>query len=304
MNETALEKRQQSALQKFTNEELELIKQTVAKDATDEELSLFLYTAQARGLNPLTRQIHFVKRGGQGTIQTGIDGFRLIAERTGRYAPGTKPTIFEYDNKGRLLRATVFGIKFVGGQAFEYSATARFNEYAQYFNGRLGNMWAKMPETMLEKCAEAKLLRKGFPEELSGLYTHDEMAQADNIEFHSAELPMESPNQPPTQDDKASEATVDSDNPYASYLQVCPEHGDPWTINKFGRRCHKMPDGTWCNFSQQIRPALKVNAEKANLSDKEDFNDFVKKESGGKTWSKLTEEEQIEVLYALEKKAI
>ena len=81
---TAVTKRE-TVLKQFTNEELDLIKNTVAKGATDNELKLFLYTAKERGLNPLTRQIHFVKRGDNGVIQTGIDGFRLIAERTGQY---------------------------------------------------------------------------------------------------------------------------------------------------------------------------------------------------------------------------
>jgi len=290
-----------TALQKFTTEELSLIKQTVAKDATDQELSLFLYTAKLRGLNPLTRQVHFVKRGGQGTIQTGIDGLRLIAQRTGKYAPGTKPTIFEYDTKGNLLRATVFGIKIMNGQAFEFSATAKFSEYAQYFNSQLGTMWKKMPETMLEKCAEAKLLRRGFPEELSGLYADEEMQQADGeIVIHQAENPI----QTSTQIEQGAEAEItqiDSDNPYANFLDICPEHGDNWNQNRFGKRCHKMPNGEWCNFSEQIKPYLKECAERADLASTTLFNDWCKKNYDNRTWSKLSEEEQIQVLGKLDK---
>ena len=292
----------ETALQKFTSDELALIKQTVAKDATNEELKLFLYTAGLRGLNPLTRQIHFVKRGGQGTIQTGIDGFRLIAQRTGKYAPGTKPTIFEHDGRGNLLRATVFGIKLMNGNAFEFSATAKFSEYAQYFGGKLGNMWEKMPETMLEKCAEAKMLRRGFPEELSGIYTDEEMAQADTeITIHSAKTPTQTTRQDEQGGEDESQG-VDSDNPYAHFLDMCPEHGDSWRINKFGKRSHKQGDD-WCNFSEQIKSILARCAKQANLDNRDDFNAWCKKNYDNRTWSKLSEEEQIAALLRLDELA-
>ena len=293
----------ETALEKFTNEELDLIKATVAKDATDAELKLFLYTAAIRGLNPLTRQIHFVKRRvkqgdgwkEQGTIQTGIDGFRLIAERTGKYVPGSKPTIFEYD-KGSLNKATVFGIKVMGGQAFEFSATAKFSEYAQYFNGQLGTMWKKMPETMLEKCAESKLLRRGFPEELSGLYTHEEMAQADSsFTIHEAEMPEPSQVR---EGETQAEPQIDSDNPYHHFLELCPEHGAPWFVNKFGKRCHKVGN-EWCNLNEQIKPILQARCEKVGFTAAQ-LNDWCKENYDGKTWSKLAEEEWIDILYRLE----
>lgn len=168
----------------FNNEQVDLIKSTIAVGSTDNELKLFLYTAQKSGLDPLAKQIHFVKRNvkkedgtykSQMSIQTGIDGYRLIADRTGKYAGNDEP-IYDDENTPRKASVTVY--KMVDGVRCPFTATARWE---QYFPGeKQGFMWKKMPHLMLGKCAEALALRKAFPAELSGLYTTDEMAQADH----------------------------------------------------------------------------------------------------------------------------
>lgn len=176
----------------LTLEQVDLIKATIAKDATDDELKLFLYQAKRTGLDPLSRQLHFVKRNqkrlvnGQwvdvkvATIQTGIDGYRTIAARTGEYAGSddAEYTEVQASKYPKVAKVTVYRI--VQGQKVGFSASARWDEYAQSYNGKLGNMWEKMPYLMLAKCAEALALRKAFPQELSGIYTSEEMGQADN----------------------------------------------------------------------------------------------------------------------------
>jgi len=235
----------ETAVTVFKPDELNLITSTIAKGANKEELDLFLYVAGKRGLNPLTRQIHFVKRGDQGTIQTGIDGFRLIAQRTGQYAPSGKPTQYEVSPKGNLISATVYGNKILNGTAFEFSATAYFDEYAPKMpNGKLFPMWEKMPRTMLEKCAEAKLLRKGFPEELSGLYADEEMHQADaQIKIIEAD------------NSGATDKVKDIPEPEKVNVVICPKHGVEMRKTKWGDYSHiiddeKTPDGkaVWCNI--------------------------------------------------------
>jgi phage recombination protein Bet len=323
------------AMAMYEKPDLQLIKDTVAKGATDAELGLFIWTAQMRGLNPLTRQIHLVKRK-QGdkevaVIQTGIDGFRLIADRTGRYVPSSKPTLFEHekgaDGRPYLVRATVYGMKIVSGQAFEFSATAKFREYAQSFGGRLGNMWQKMPETMLEKCAEAKLLRKGFPEELSGLYSDDEMEQADNtgaqIPIHHAETGQEpaiptSEQKPATEEEpEAVEgefrelSTEDEDplegNPYAKLLEKCTEHDVEWGINPYGKHFHKQ-DNSFCNFGthQPLKDTLKAVALVIGFYDERasDLNAYCKSKFGaGQTWSKISDKDKLNVIWDFAKMA-
>lgn len=161
-----------------TREEIELIKKTVAVGASDLDLKMFLYTCKKTGLDPILRQIYWIKRGDKGTIQVGIDGYRLIADRTNRYAGNDAPTFDTVEGQFNPLSATVTVWKLVGGLRCPFTATALWSEY--YPGDRQGDMWRKRPFGQLSKCAESLALRKAFPAELSGMYTHEEMEQADN----------------------------------------------------------------------------------------------------------------------------
>ena len=164
----------------------DLLKRTVCKGSTDEQFQLFLHACERTGLDPFMRQIYAVmrydsKEGKKAmTIQTGIDGYRLIAERTGKYSPGRDAT-YVYDDQGRPFCATAYIKKQTcDGTWHEVSSSAYLSEYMQTDKyGKPSSFWSKMPHTMLAKCAEALSLRKAFPAELSGIYTSEEMAQAD-----------------------------------------------------------------------------------------------------------------------------
>lgn len=184
----------------FTSDQLALITNTVAKGATELELQLFLHQCARTGLDPLSNQIYCIKRrasdgrGGwteKATIQAGIDGLRLIADRTGRYAPGEPPQ-YSYGPKKELVSARVGIWKMVGDKWFQVWGEAFWNEYVQTTkDGTPTAMWKSKPHIMLSKCAESAALRRGFPAELSGIYSNEEMAQADNpTAFH---VPEEAP---------------------------------------------------------------------------------------------------------------
>src|SRR5690348_2235996 len=174
----------------FDARQIEIMRQTVAKDVPSAEFSVFLEVCKHRQLNPFNREIYAIMRGSgsnrQMTIQVSIDGFRLLAERSGKYRGQRGPFFCGEDGvwkeewlsnkppvlaKVGILRADFDGVIW---------AIARYNSYVQLRDGAPTTMWAKMPDILLAKCAEALAIRKTFPLQVAGLYVHEEMMQADN----------------------------------------------------------------------------------------------------------------------------
>jgi hypothetical protein len=115
------------------------------------------------------------------TVQTGIDGFRMAAERTDCYAPGPEPT-FAHDSNGNFISATAYVKKMTkDGTWHLVGATAYFDEYCQKYNGKPTGFWATMGKGQTAKCAEALAIRKAFPNRFAQLYSVDEMNQSQNV---------------------------------------------------------------------------------------------------------------------------
>ena len=181
-----------TAIERYDPEKIALIKRTIAKGASDDELALFVEVCERTGLNPFARQVYAIKRwDGQLKrevmgIQISIDGARLVAQRSGRYVGQTPiewcgddkvwTDVWLEPNPPRAARAGVYMV----GAPEPIWAVATWDAYCQRkADGSPTRMWSPVGfgPHMLGKCAEMLALRKAFPMELSGLYSAEEMAQ-------------------------------------------------------------------------------------------------------------------------------
>jgi phage recombination protein Bet len=172
----------------FSEDQEKKICDTFCQGLTSPQRTMFLQTCIRTRLDPFMNQICVVPRNSKNnatgkwemkiTIQTMIDGYRLIAERTNKYMPGKEYT-FEYKGNSPIPFSATAHIKKYGPDKtwHDVSHTVYWNEYAPMKEGRPTGQWGKMPHVMLGKCAEAACLRKAFPNDMSGVYTKEEMEQ-------------------------------------------------------------------------------------------------------------------------------
>lgn len=168
----------------WTPSQVAALKQLGLAQASVEDLAFFFHQAQRTGLDPFARQIYMINRGGKYGIQTSIDGFRIIAQRSGEYAGQVGP--FWCGDDGQWVDVWLKTTPPVAAKVGVYRSNfdeplysvAKWDSYSQPNNP----IWKKMPDLMLAKCAESLALRKAFPNDMSGIYTDEEMSQAEVIE--------------------------------------------------------------------------------------------------------------------------
>lgn len=182
MNDLEKQRGGQLAQKEFTGEQVEILKNLIARGSTNDELNLFISVCKRTGLDPFARQIYAIKRNGQMNIQVSIDGMRTLSARSGKYRGQIGPLwcgkngqwkdVWLEDENPAAAKVGVLHADF----AEPAWGVARWRDYA----ATGGPMWKRMGPHMLGKCAEALARRIAFPQDLSGLYAAEEMDQADN----------------------------------------------------------------------------------------------------------------------------
>lgn len=184
--------KQASVRPELGHDELELLRRTICPVCSDDDFQLFVGICNRTGLDPFARQICMaLRRRGEGeekfpTVEITVDGFRIIAERSGTYA-GQKPVqwcgtdgvwkdVWLEDKPPSAARVGVMR----HGFSEPVYAIAKFDTYAQVYycfeegGYRYTAPWQRMADLMIAKCAECLALRKAFPNDLSGLYALEE----------------------------------------------------------------------------------------------------------------------------------
>lgn len=159
---------------------------------TDQEVMMFMALCKYQHLNPFLREVYLIKYGNSpATIVTGKDTFTKRANKNPNYL-GKQAGIIVINEEGEVInREGTFCLQneeIVGGWAKifikdrepEYN-TVSFNEYVgRKSDGTINNQWATKPATMIRKVAIVQALRECFPEDFGGMYSPEEMSNANN----------------------------------------------------------------------------------------------------------------------------
>jgi phage recombination protein Bet len=190
----------------WTPEQKELIKRTCANGATDDELALFLHVAARAQLDPLRKQIHFIKAGGRFYTVADVNGLQARAAREADFEGITHAVVyakddFQIDNvTGQVVRHTSNPLGQngppIGAWAsvrrrgmLPFTAVVRFDEYRNQGN----QLWASKPAVMIDKCAKSTALRLAYPEQLGNIYDEAELGK-EEVEVNE---PPPAPTTPP-----------------------------------------------------------------------------------------------------------
>lgn len=181
----------------LTREQVELVKRTCAKDATDDELNLFLSYCKAKGTNPLAKEIYFSKYNGQVNFLTSYHFLLAKVQETGQFEGMTQALFCGEDGVWKELwtgkelpYACKIGVYRKGYREPVYSIRYMSEVYKGTVSPNKPNQWNNQPLQMLKKCTISDALRLACDDILRGMYIIDEMPTAYPAEPEPQQKPV------------------------------------------------------------------------------------------------------------------
>jgi len=303
-----------TALQKFlapgqlSEKRAELILRTIWDKASDEAVIKAAMLCFNHGLDPLLGHVFLIPFGDEWAVVVGIKANRLMAGQKGKYGYGDDSPRIMTDQEqkkvfGKVDEDNIVAITVLQDvDRLQYRGYGRYQKKGGHFQGEeKGNSRENMAMIRSERQALDRFAPGTLPqgvEVVDERFMEGQFKEIDEgrkVVIKTGEIVEQK-----AQDPESEEETTD--NPYADLLIGCPEHSESWLINKkFGTRFHPMPDKEepFCNFGPQIKVLLGELAKKAFVNPEEELKPWLK-ENYGKTKSKFSEEEWVEVLGKLD----
>jgi len=300
------------------------VKAFISPDATEAEVKLFLLYCRDTQLNPITREVYLIKydKSKPASIVVGVDALIKRAGRNQHYDGYDAGIVVK--NKASGQREKVVGSLFDPGSEVllggwctlkrrdrkdPLEVTVSFHEYDKH-----QAQWRAMPAGMIEKVAIGQAHRRGYPDELEGLYettltvevgeaisSGEQVANKASLpEPELGDLFREPPAKPSDPGGEPIAEAVD-ESADAKMLRFCPLHGEAWEDGRFGPQ-HTLPGSDWCQQAKVVNGIVRQRMEKARAAmghSDADVREWVKARYTV-TLSKLPTEEKVAAMVAYE----
>ena len=328
--DTRIALRPLSSVARLTQDQAMQILDTIWPDAPRIEKLKAAMLCHDYRLNPLKKHVALIKfkntkNGDYDWVTvTSIDVDRLAASRRGRYAYiDNTPRIMSQKEQeiifGKVDPALTWAIcKLKDTKGGEVVGYGNWPKGKDPYGTDKGNTALNMAFIRAERQALRKLFPSEMPSDIEGIETMDAEFIPDDAKdviegevrdiSDSKELPASvadktatAPETTPAEEIPAGEEINSFPKLSAKYgdmLEVCWVHGEVWTVNKFKKHSHKDGDN-WCNFSEILKPVTEEICNAAGIADGLTLNEKVKALYEGRTWSKISEEEQLAMLEGL-----
>ena len=299
----------------LSQDQAKLILRTIWPDAPDVEVAKAAITCAMYNLNPLMKHLFLIPFKDQKTGENtwaqviGINATRLMASRRRRYGYVDGPRRMtegeQKDILGEVDHQNIWAITVVGtpdgSRAPGYGSWPRNR---QPYGTEKGNTQLNMAMLRSERNALSRLVPGEMPQDVE---VYEEaylpaLPQVGEVETPPSEYEAEFGELPKAAEGPQAEPSSD----HSSWLKVCPRHNEPWFKDNFGKLTHKNEDGSWCKSIYVFGEWFGLACMKCGWAKDDntlDINDFLKRNFDGRTWSKMSPEEQLQAIEMLRVKA-